>query len=149
MSKLRAHIESIDDLDVVQFPVPEWPHPDDPSKPVVLAIKAPTLHRRNELIKQFDVKVDAATGEVSTDGIELDGLSMAILGEMVFDPDDMDSGPLFPTAAERTMLLDKNGRVCWSIVDECMIVGGFQKRDPSSEMSAEEQLVDEGKDSSS
>lgn len=147
MSKLRAHIQSIDDLSVVQYPVKEWPHPDRPEDPVVLAIKAPTLARRNQLSKLFRGSVDPETGEVTTDAIDWDGLAMAVLGEMVFDPEDMDYGPLFPDMPDREILLEKNGRVCWDLMTRCLEVGGFRKADDESELSPEGEIIDAGKES--
>ena len=138
MSKLRDHIKSIDDLTSTDYEIPEWPHPDKPGECVHLTIKAPTLHRRNQLMRAFAANRDDG-GEVLGD-MDWDGLALAVIGEMVYDPDDADAGPLFAAPEDRQILLEKNGRVCWDLMNKCLEYGGFRDAD-------EESPVDAGKES--
>jgi hypothetical protein len=149
MSRLRDVIKSADDLEQRTVEVPEWPHPDKDNEPVVLMLRAPTLHRRNQLMRLFSRGRGNDDGTVDTGDMDWDGLSTALLSEMVFDPDDMDAGPLFADPADRDMLLEKSGAVCWRIANECMVIAGFSQADEADESVAPESaLVDAGKDSS-
>ena len=79
---------------------------------------------------------------------EYNQIAIALLGEMVFDPDDVAAGPLFANDADRDALLEKSGSVCWRISEVCMVLAGFKNADDDTDI-PEEALVDAGKDSSS
>jgi hypothetical protein len=148
MSILREAILAADDLEAREVEVPEWPHPDGGN--IVLMLRSPTLARRNQLMRLFSNARITEDGSVDQSGMDWDALSSALLSEMVYDPDDVDAGPVFAEPAHRDALLEKSGAVCWRIVTECMELAGFRDAEEApEELSPESALVDAGKDSSS
>jgi len=137
MASLKDIILTADDLSQRTVDVPEWPHPDT-GQPVRLLLKAPSLRRRNQLQASFTTD---DTGKLTAE--QYNRIAVTLLGEMVFDPDDIEAGPLFADPADRDALLDKSGAVCWRISEECMVLAGFKTVDDSD--SPEEALVDAGK----
>jgi hypothetical protein len=144
MSKLKNLILEQDDIARVTYQVPEWVDPDS-GEGVLLELRSPTVRRRQEIMKQYQIR-NPATGEAEVDLVEL---QMSLVLEMVFDPNPeagAEDEPLF-SEEDRDSLGGKNGTAMWELAQECLRVAGFLERESEGEsVGAERALVDEGKD---
>jgi hypothetical protein len=143
MSKLKNLILEQDDLTRVMYQSETWIDPDT-GEGVMLELRSPSVRRRQEIMKQYQVK-NPATGEFEIDLVDL---QMALVLEMVFDPHPdfgQEDEPLF-SEADRDALAEKSGNAVWDLSQECMVVAGFLERETDGEsVGAERALVDEGK----
>ncbi len=143
MSKLKDMILDQDDLSKVLYPVEQWVN-QATGESVVVELRSPSVRRRQQIMKQYQTR-NTKTGEVEIDLVDL---QMALLFEMVFDPEPEkgeEDEPLF-CAEDVERLEAKNGVAVWELAQECLRVAGFVERESDESVGAEQALVNEGKD---
>jgi len=140
MSKLKDIIKSADDLLRQCWEVPDWPNPEGDGG-VMLELRTPSVKRRSGLLKAFTNE----SGE-----IDMGAMQLALVKEMVFDPEAAKGEEDTPLFDEDDMewLEEKSGSAVWGIAQECMFIAGFQEREDGSGEGAETDLVEAGKASS-
>ena len=145
MSNLKNIILESNDLTTVMWQVDEWIDPDS-GLGVILELRSPTVQRRQQIMRQYQIK-NAVTGEAEVDLVDL---QMALVLEMVFDPNPEkgeEDEALF-SEEDRDALGNRNGTAMWSVAQECLRVAGFIERVSADgeNIGTEQALVDEGKD---